>query len=91
MIAGQVLDGDGQPVPQARIYGIVKHDPPETPFSFAETYADLANPHPLYRENFAVSDVPAGHYILGTEIYGQLVYREVTVYEGMLSWVVFRP
>ncbi|MCZ6755819.1 MAG: M23 family metallopeptidase [Gemmatimonadetes bacterium] len=91
VIAGQVLDGDGQPVPQARIYGIVKHDPPETPFSFAETYGDLTNPHPLYRENFAVSDVPAGHYILGTEIYGQRVYREVTVYEGMLSWVVFRP
>lgn len=91
VIAGQVLDGDGQPVPHDRIYGIVKHDPPETPFSFAETYGDLANPHPLYKENFAVSDVPAGHYILGTEIYGERVYREVTVYEGRLSWVVFRP
>ena len=91
VIAGQVLDGDGQPVRQVRIYGIMKHDPADTPFSFAETYGDLANPHPLYRENFAVSDVPAGHYILGTEIYGLRVYREVTVHEGMLSWVVFKP
>jgi murein DD-endopeptidase MepM/ murein hydrolase activator NlpD len=91
VIAGQVLDADGQPVRQARIYGIVKHDPPETPFSFAETYGDLANPHPLYEENFAVSDVPAGNYVLGTEINGQRVYREVTVHEGLLSWVVFSP
>jgi hypothetical protein len=91
VIAGQVFDGDGQPVRQARIYGIVKHDPPETPFSFAETYGDLANPHPLYEEHFAVNDVPAGSYVLGTEIYGKRVYRQVTVHEGTLSWVVFRP
>lgn len=91
IIAGQVIDATGQPVRQAKIYGIVKHDPPDAPFSFAETYGDLANPHPLYEEHFAVSDVPAGHYILGAEIYGQRVYREVTVHEGTMSWVVFRP
>ena len=47
-------------MPQARIYGIAKRDPVETPFSFAETYGDKAHPHPLYGEHFAVSDVPAG-------------------------------
>lgn len=91
IIAGQVRDADGRPVPQARVYGIVKHDPPETPFSFAETYGDKTHSHPLYDDDFAVSDVPPGTYILGTEIDGQRVLREVTVYEGTLSWVIFRP
>lgn len=91
VIAGQVRDIDGTPIPQARIYGVVKHDPPETPFSFAETYGDLANSHPLYDEDFAINDVPSGVYILGTEIHGRRVLRRVVVHEGMLSWVDFRP
>ena len=91
IVAGQVLDAAGQPVPQARVYGLVKPDPVETPFSFAETYGDKAHPHPLYNENFAVSDVPPGTYNLGTEIGGKKVTRSVTVEAGKLSWVVFKP
>jgi murein DD-endopeptidase MepM/ murein hydrolase activator NlpD len=91
IVAGQVLDGSGNPVPQARVYGITKRDPAETPFSFAETYGDKAHPHPLYDENFAVSDVPEGTYVVGTEIEGKKVFRTVTVEAGKLSWVVFKP
>jgi murein DD-endopeptidase MepM/ murein hydrolase activator NlpD len=91
IIAGQVLDGAGSPIPQARVYGIVKPEPAETPFSFAETYGDKAHPHPLYGEHFAVSDVPPGSYVLGTEIEGKKVFRTVTVEAGKLSWVVFKP
>jgi murein DD-endopeptidase MepM/ murein hydrolase activator NlpD len=91
IVAGQVLDAAGQPVPQARVYGLVKPDPVETPFSYAETYGDKAHPHPLYNENFAVSDVPPGNYILGTEIGGKKVTRSVTVEAGKLTWVVFKP
>jgi murein DD-endopeptidase MepM/ murein hydrolase activator NlpD len=91
IVAGRVLDGSGQPVPQARIYGLVKPDPRETPFSYAETYGDKAHPHPLYGENFAVSDVPAGTYVIGAEIAGQRVTRRITVEPGMLTWVVLRP
>ena len=65
IIAGQVLDSAGAPVQQARVYGIIKRDPVETPFSYAETYGDKAHSHPLYGENFAVSDVPAGTYTAG--------------------------
>ena len=61
IVAGQVFDGAGAPVPQARIYGIVKREPVETPFSYAETYGDKAHSHPLYGEHFAVSDVPGGY------------------------------
>ncbi len=91
IVAGQVFDAAGAPVPQARVYGIIKRDPAETPFSFAETYGDKAHPHPLYGEHFAVSDVPPGTYVVGTEIGGKKVFRAVTVEAGKLSWVVFRP
>jgi murein DD-endopeptidase MepM/ murein hydrolase activator NlpD len=91
IIAGQVFDGAGNPVPRARIYGIIKPDPRETPFSYAETYGDKAHSHPLYHEHFAVSDVPPGTYVLGTNIAGAKVMRRVTVEAGKLTWVVFKP
>jgi murein DD-endopeptidase MepM/ murein hydrolase activator NlpD len=91
IVAGQVLDADGRPVPQARVYGIVKPRPTETPFSYAETYGEHNHPHPLYHENFAVGDVPAGSYTLGAEIGGKKVYRRVTVKPGMMTWVVLKP
>jgi murein DD-endopeptidase MepM/ murein hydrolase activator NlpD len=91
IVAGQVFDTSGAPLPRARIYGITKPNPAETPFSFAETYGDKAHPHPLYGEHFAVSDVPAGSYTVGTEIGGKKVFRQVVVEEGKLTWVVFKP
>jgi murein DD-endopeptidase MepM/ murein hydrolase activator NlpD len=91
IVAGQVFDASGEPLLQARIYGLAKRDPIETPFSYVETYGDKAHSHPLYHEHFAVSDVPEGTYVLGTEIGGKKVYRRVTVESGMLTWVVFRP
>ena len=91
IVAGQVFDASGAPVPQARIYGLVKREPIETPFSYVETYGDKGHSHPLYREHFAVSDVPAGTYVMGTDIGGKKVYRKVTVEAGKLTWVVFKP
>lgn len=91
IVAGQVLDAAGQPIPQARVYGLVKPDPVETPFSYAETYGDKAHSHPLYNENFAVGDVPAGNYNLGVDINGKKVTRSVIVEAGKVTWVVFRP
>jgi murein DD-endopeptidase MepM/ murein hydrolase activator NlpD len=91
IIAGQVFDAAGAPVMQARIYGILKREPAETPFSYAETYGDKAHSHPLYGEHFAVSDVPAGTYVIGTTIEGKKIFRQVTVEPGMLTWVVFKP
>ena len=85
------VDGAGKPVPAARVYGLIKPGPSETPYSYAETYGDKAHPHPLYEENFAVSDVPPGSYVLGTEIGGVKVYRRVTVEAGKMTWVVFNP
>ena len=91
MVAGQVWDSLGQPVQQARIYGLVKPEPQETPFSFIETYGPRNHSDPAYREHFAIGDVPAGEYVLGVEIDGKRVHRSVRVEAGRLTWVEFRP
>jgi murein DD-endopeptidase MepM/ murein hydrolase activator NlpD len=91
IVAGQVWDAAGRPVRQARIYGLVKPEPQETPFSFAETYGERTRGTPDYQEHFAVSDVPPGEYVLGTEVDGQKLFRRVRVEAGKLTWVEFRP
>jgi hypothetical protein len=91
VVAGQVWDSAGRPVPQARIYGLVKPEPQETPFLYAETYGDRAHSDPLYHEHFAVGDVPPGEYDLGVTIAGKKVIRHVRVEAGKLTWVEFRP
>ncbi|HEY7684840.1 MAG TPA: M23 family metallopeptidase [Gemmatimonadales bacterium] len=91
LVAGQVWDANGQPVQQARIYGLVKPQPQETPFSFIETYGPRNHSDPAYHEHFAISDVPPGEYVLGVEIEGKRVYRRVRVEPRKLTWVEFRP
>jgi len=91
IVAGQVLDAGGRGVSGARIYGLVKPEPQETPFSYAESYTDRAHADPLLHENFAVSDVPAGEYDLGVTIGGAKVFRHVRVEAGKLTWVELRP
>jgi hypothetical protein len=91
VVAGQVFDAAGAPIPRARVYGLVKGEPRETPFSFAETYGDRAHPHPLYGEHFAVSDVLPGEYVVGVEIAGRKELRRIRVESGKLTWVEFRP
>jgi murein DD-endopeptidase MepM/ murein hydrolase activator NlpD len=91
VVAGQVWDSAGRPVSQARIYGLVKPEPQETPFLYAETYGDRAHPDPVYQEHFAVGDVPPGEYDLGVTIDGRKVLKHVVVEAGKLTWVEFRP
>jgi murein DD-endopeptidase MepM/ murein hydrolase activator NlpD len=91
VVAGQVWDAAGRPVANARIYGLVKPEPHETPFSYAETYGSRTRPDPVYGEHFAVTDVPPGEYDLGTTIEGQRVFRRVRVEAGKVTWVEFRP
>jgi hypothetical protein len=91
VVAGQVWDSQNRPVRQARVYGIVKPQPQETPFSFAETYGERNHPDPSYREHFAIGDVPPGEYVLATEIEGRKVFKRVLVEAGKVAWVEFRP
>ena len=90
IVAGQVWDARGRPVPLARVYGLVKPEPQETPFSYAETYGEHNHPDPVYGEHFAVGDVPPGEYVLGTTIDGRKVLRRIRVEAGKVTWVEFR-
>jgi murein DD-endopeptidase MepM/ murein hydrolase activator NlpD len=91
VVAGQVWDSKGQPVQQARIYGLVKPEPQETPLSYVETYGPRNHQDPAYHEHFAIGDVPAGEYTMGVQIEGKKVYRTVRIEPGQLTWVEFRP
>ena len=91
MIAGTVVDSAGKPIPQARVYGIVKPVPRDTPYAFAETYGPRNRPHPVYGEQFAVSDVPAGVQHLFVVIGGRRILRTVVVRPGAMTWVEFHP
>jgi len=91
LVAGQVWDSKGNPVQQTRIYGLVKPEPQETPFSYIETYGPKNHEDPVYHEHFAIGDVPAGEYTMGVTIEGKKVFRRVRVEPGKLTWVEFRP
>ena len=91
VVAGQVWDADGRPVPQARVYGLRKPEPQETPYAYAETYGEHNHPDPAYGEDFAVGDVPPGDYTLTVAVSGQQLTRRVRVKAGALTWVEFRP
>ena len=91
LIAGTVFDVAGKPIPQARVYGIEKPLPRETPFAFAETYGPRNRPHPLYGEHFAITDVPSGAQRLFVVIDGKRIERTVQVRAGAMTWVEFRP
>jgi hypothetical protein len=90
MLAGQVWDSAGQPAFQARIYGLIKNQN-ETPFSFIETYGPRNHSDPIYHEHFAISDVPAGEFVLGVMIGGKKIFRRVKIDAGKLTWVEFKP
>lgn len=91
IVAGRVFDAAGQPVPGARVYGLVVPYPTETPFSFAETYRERAHPDPAYGEHFAVGDVSPGEYVLSVVIGDRRVWRRARVEAGAVTWVEFRP
>jgi hypothetical protein len=91
IVAGRVRDAQGNPVPGARIHGLVLPYPEETPFSFVETYRDRAHSTPGYDEDFAIGDVPAGTYLIGVEIQGQRVWRRIRVQPEQVTFVEFAP
>ena len=91
VIAGRVRSMGGDSLPGARVYGVTKHEPRETPFSFAETYEDKAHPDPVFGEHFVIGDVRPGRYVLGVEIGGRRVYRAVEVEAGRVTEVELRP
>jgi murein DD-endopeptidase MepM/ murein hydrolase activator NlpD len=89
IVAGRVWDAQGRPARQVRVYGLVKAEPQETPYSYAETYGDHNHPDPDYREHFAVSDVEPGEYTIAVAVDGRRMTRRVRVEADRVTWVEF--
>ena len=89
IVAGRVWDGAGRPAQQVRVYGLIKAEPQETPYSYAETYGERNHPDPDYGEHFAVSDVEPGEYTLALVVGGRRMTRRVRVEANRVTWVEF--
>src|SRR6266849_8271144 len=89
IVAGRVWDAQGRPAPQVRVYGLVKAEPQETPYSYAETHGEHNHPDPDYREHFAVSDVEPGEYTIAVAVDGRRMTRRVRVEADRVTWVEF--
>jgi hypothetical protein len=86
-IAGQLLDAQGNPIPEALIT-FHRAEEPNRRWHETWTYAsDGINPDEEWGENFVMGDVPAGSYILKTRIGGRLYTKEVKVEAGKTSFV----
>ena len=87
-IAGQLLDAQGNPIPEA-IINFHRGEEPDKRWHEACSYAsDEVNPDDEWGENFAMGDVPAGSYVLKTGIAGRLYIHKVTVEAGKTSLVI---
>lgn len=88
-IVGRVVDSEGRDIPNAKIFGVEKPGPVETPYSYTVTYKDKVTPDPYYQENFVIGDVPAGEYTLWADLNGKKYSLKAKVEAGKVTPVVF--
>lgn len=94
VIAGRVLDENGNWVLDAEITirnrstGLIQDT--TTTYVFQDTGFDV-NSDPIWRENFAIADVPVGRYDVIATINEERVIRQVQVVEGTTSFVELKP
>jgi murein DD-endopeptidase MepM/ murein hydrolase activator NlpD len=87
-IAGQLLDSQGNPIPEA-IINFHRAEEPDKRWREAYTYpGDGVHADDEWGENFVMGDVPAGSYVLKTSVNGWLYTQEVTVGAGKTSFVI---
>ena len=86
-IAGQLLDAQGHPIPEA-VINFHRAEEPDRRWRETWTYvSDEVNPDEEWGENFVMGDVPAGSYVLRTRVDGRLYIQEVAVEAGRTSLV----
>ncbi len=95
VVAGRVINSQGEFVDDVTITlrnvatGLL-HPATTTTYTFADNVNDV-NPDPIWRENFALTDVPVGRYDVIVTINNQRVVGRVNVLEGTTAWVELRP
>ncbi len=87
IIAGLLLDADGQPVPETPVT-FFRAAEPDKWWRQTQTYADLeVNPDDALGENFALPYVPAGDYLVKAKVGEKSYVRPVTVAAGDVAFV----
>lgn len=88
IIAGRLVDSEGRPVKDDRLL-VYRVDTDTQLWRVVRTYPDqsLINSNDAWGENFALTDVPAGEYILVTGRGSGVVRTSVTVVSGRIAFV----
>lgn len=91
-IAGRVLDSHGEFL-DAHPIAVYRAQEPDKLWREAFTYirAEGIGPDPAWNENFVLTDVWAGEYILKTKVEDKLLTATVTVRAGETAFIEFRP
>lgn len=91
-IAGRVVDARGNFIDDSDVTLFLGGTPRDvtTTYVFRGSGSQV-NPDPLWNENFVFSDVPVGRYDVVATINGLRVSANVTVREGLTSFVELKP
>jgi hypothetical protein len=91
-VAGRVVDSRGNFIDDVDVTLFLAGTPRDvtTTYVFRGSGSQV-NPDPLWNENFAFSDVPAGRYEVVTNINGLRVSEIVSVREGLTTFVELKP
>lgn len=90
-IAGRLVDSARQPITGTLVVITPLNG---EPLAFREmwTYGEGVMSDPVWNENFAMSDVPAGRYRLEVAVDGKKLVRQVTVLPGQTTFVeIMKP
>lgn len=89
-LVGLLLDREGAPIPEHSLT-LYRSDSPDQRWQDATTYPpDEVNRDDEWQENFAMGDIPAGHYVLKTSIEGRLCTKDFEIRPGEICPLVIR-
>lgn len=90
IIAGQVLDAGGQPIPELPVTFFRAAEPNKW-WRQIQTYAaEGVNPDDQLGENFALNYVPAGEYLVKVKVADKSIVQPVVVRPGEIGFVVLQ-
>ncbi len=90
IIAGQVLDAGGQPIPELAVTFFRAAEPNQW-WRQVQTYAaEGVNPDDQLGENFALNYVPAGEYLVKVKVGDKSTVQPVVVQPGGIGFVVLQ-
>jgi murein DD-endopeptidase MepM/ murein hydrolase activator NlpD len=88
VLAGQVLDSNGQPV-DAQPLIITSTATGQNWFARSYMMGSPINPDPYYQENLVVGDLPEGSYLIRLSYAGRNYTEEVQIKPGQVSYFYF--